>query len=312
MRITVKERRYPSATGLGMIRYRMWIPEDPCAALQITHGMAEHIDRYDAFARYLAEQGVLVYGQDHAGHGKSTGDSPRGFFGTENGWNALVQDMRTLFDTVKRDYPAIPFVLFGHSMGSFLARTYAGRDGKDFDAFIFCGTAGKNPALGIARLLARREIRKRGADQPSKLLNDLSFRSYNKMVGEGRTAFDWLSREHEQVDRYIADENCGFLFTAAGMRDLFDGLTEVSGLHWAETVPDKPILVVSGDCDPVGGKNGKGVRQVAKWLQQSKHTVELKLYPGARHEILNETNYREVFGDIALFLETVETMGEIG
>ena len=104
---------------------------------------------------------------------------------------------------------------------------------------------------------------------------------------------------------------CGFLFTAAGMRDLFAGLTEVSSLQWAEKVPDKPILVISGDADPVGGKNANGVRQVARWLEQSKHTVELKLYPGARHEILNETNYREVFGDIALFLEAVETMGEI-
>lgn len=139
MKVTVKERRFPSATGLGPIRYRLWLPEEPCAALQLTHGMAEHIDRYDAFARFLAEQGVLVYGQDHAGHGRSTPDAPRGYFGPENGWDALVQDMRTLFDVVKRDHPAIPFILFGHSMGSFLARAYAGRDGEDFDAFIFTG-----------------------------------------------------------------------------------------------------------------------------------------------------------------------------
>lgn len=311
MKVTVKERRFPSATGLGPIRYRLWLPEEPCAALQLTHGMAEHIDRYDTFARFLAEQGVLVYGQDHAGHGKSTPDTPRGYFGPENGWDALVQDMRTLFDLVKRDHPAIPFILFGHSMGSFLARAYAGRDGEDFDAFVFTGTAGRNPALGIAKLLARREIRRQGADQPSELLNRLSFGSYNRAVGGKRTAFDWLSRDEAQVDRYVADPACGFTFTAAGMRDLFAGLEEISGARWAARVPDKPILIASGERDPVGGRNASGVRQVAAWLRQSGHTVELKLYPLARHEVLNETNRDEVFGDIALFIETVETMGEI-
>lgn len=309
MKVTLKEKRFPSATGLGMIRFRMWIPEDPCAAVQLTHGMAEHIDRYDAFARYLAEQGVLVYGQDHAGHGKSTPDAPRGYFGPENGWDALVQDMRTLLDTVRGDYPAIPFILFGHSMGSFLARTYAGRDGADFDAYIFSGTAGSNPALGIAKLIAKREIKKRGADRPSELLNKLSFGSYNKSIGEHRTDFDWLSRVNDQVDRYVADENCGFVFTAAGMRDLFAGLTEISGAKWAASVPNKPILLIAGDRDPVGG-SGKGVRQVAHWLTQTGHSVECKLYSGARHEVLNELNRDEVFGDVALFLEAVETMGE--
>ena len=151
MKITLKEKRFPSATGNCQCRYRMWIPDEVRAAVQLTHGMAEHIDRYDEFARYLAENGVLVYGQDHAGHGKSVGEGmPKGFFAEQNGWDALVQDMRTLHDLVKKDYPSIPFILFGHSMGSFLARTYAGRDGKDFDAYVFCGTAGRNPVLPIA------------------------------------------------------------------------------------------------------------------------------------------------------------------
>lgn len=311
MKVTVKDRRIPSATGLGTTRYRLWIPEDPCAAVQITHGMAEHVERYDAFARYLAAQGVLVYGQDHAGHGKSTPDAARGFFGVENGWDALLQDMRTLLDLTRRDYPAIPYVLFGHSMGSFLARAYAGRDGGDFEAFIFCGTAGRNPMLGLAKWLARREIRRHGPDQPSELLNRLSFGAYNKAVGGSRTAFDWLSRDAAVVDRYVADEGCGFVFTAAGMRDLFDGLSEISSAQWAARVPDKPILLISGACDPVGGRGGKGVKQVAGWLRQTGHTVECKLYPEARHEVLNELNREEVYGDIALFLETVETMGEL-
>ena len=309
MRVTVKERRFPSATGLGAIRFRQWLPEEPCAALQIPHGMAAHIDRYDAFARQLAGQGVLVYGQDHAGHGKSTPDAPRGFFGQENGVDALLQDMRTLYELVKRDHPAIPFILFGHSMGSLLARAYASRDGEDFDAFIFCGTAGRPAGLAFARFIARREAR-RAPDRPSRLLERLCFGGYNRAVGSSRTAFDWLSRDAAEVDRYVADPACGFTFTAAGMRDVLDALLDVCGTEWASRVPDAPILLASGDCDPVGGRGGGGVRQAAGWLRQSGHgTVELKLYPGARHELLNETNRDEVYGDIALFIETVETMG---
>ena len=206
MKVTTREKRFPSATGICDCRYRVWVPEEPRAAVQLTHGMAEHIDRYDDFAQFLAENGVLVYGQDHAGHGRSVGDNrPLGYFGKANGWDALVQDMRTLRDAVRKDFPAIPYILFGHSMGSFLARTYAGRDGNDFDAYIFSGTAGKNPVLGVAKFLARREVKRNGGDKPSALLNKLSFGSYNRAFRPNRTESDWLSRETGNVDRYVAD-----------------------------------------------------------------------------------------------------------
>ena len=311
MKIAVKEKRFPSATGNCNCRYRMWIPEEVRAAVQLTHGMAEHIDRYDAFARFLAENGVLVYGQDHAGHGKSIGEGmPKGFFADENGWDALVQDMRTLRDTVKKDYPSIPFLLFGHSMGSFLARTYAGRDGKDFDAYIFCGTAGKNPVLPAARFLARREIRKHGGRTPSALLHRLAFGPYNRFFRPNRTEVDWLSKDEDNVDRYIADDLCGFVFTASAMLDLFNGLGEISGRQWAASVPDRPILMIAGDRDPVGNM-GRGVTQVANWLKETGHTVELILYPGGRHEILNESNREEIYRDVLLFIETVAAAGEL-
>lgn len=310
MKITTREKKFPSATGLCDIRYRMWIPEEPRAALQLTHGMAEHIDRYDDFARYLAENGVLVYGQDHASHGKSwTEGMPRGYFGKENGWDALVQDMRTLRDIVSKEYAGLPYILMGHSMGSFLARTYAGRDGQDFDGFIFSGTAGKNPVLGIAKALAKREIKKTGGHQPSKTLHQLSFGTYNKAFKPNRTENDWLTRDAAQVDLYAADPLCGFPFTASGMLDLFTGLTEVSSTEWAKRVPMRPVFLFSGDRDPVGG-NGKGVKQVYGWLKNSGHEVELKLYAEGRHEMLNETNHDEVYKDVLLFIDTVETRGE--
>lgn len=310
MKVTAKERRFPSATGLCDIRCRIWIPEEPLAAVQITHGMAEHIDRYEDFAIFLAENGVLVYGMDNASHGRSIApDGVRGYFGKANGWDALIQDMRTLRDLVKPNYPAIPFILMGHSMGSFMARAYAARDGGDFDAYIFSGTAGRNNVLPIAKLLAKREIRKTGGDKPSMTLHKLGVGAYNKAFKNARTPCDWLSRDEAAVDRYVADEACGFPFTACGMLDLFTGLSEISSAQWAKNVPDRPILVLSGANDPVGSM-GKGVRQVEKWLRETGHSPEIKLYEGGRHEMLNELNRDEVYGDILLFLNTVEAMGE--
>ena len=233
---------------------------------------------------------------------KENGSSSYG--NAENGVDALLQDMRTLYELVKRDHPAIPFILFGHSMGSLLARAYASRDGEDFDAFIFCGTAGRPAGLAFARFIARREAR-RAPDRPSRLLERLCFGGYNRAVGSSRTAFDWLSRDAAEVDRYVADPACGFTFTAAGMRDVLDALLDVCGTEWASRVPDAPILLASGDCDPVGGRGGGGVRQAAGWLRQSGHgTVELKLYPGARHELLNETNRDEVYQEILNWCES--------
>lgn len=311
MSVSLREKRFPSATGLCDIRYRMWIPEDPHAALQITHGMAEHIDRYDDFARFMAENGVLVYGMDIAGHGKSVkADGVLGYFGEKNGWDAVLQDMRTLRDIVKSEFPGLPYILMGHSMGSFLARTYAGRDGTDFDAFIFSGTAGTNPVLGIGMWLAKREIRKTGGDKPSMTLYKMSFGSYNKAFQPNRTENDWLSRDEAQVDRYVADEKCGFPFTACAMYDVFTGLKEISDKDWASRVPNKPILLIAGACDPVGN-NGKGVRQVHARLVKAGRSAEMKLYDGARHEVLNEINKTEVYNDVLLFVDAVEVMGEL-
>ncbi|MEN6418715.1 MAG: alpha/beta fold hydrolase [Clostridiaceae bacterium] len=311
MKFTLREKRFPSATGLCDIRYRMWRPEDPHAALQITHGMAEHIDRYEEFASFLAENGILVYGNDIVSHGKSIRDGvPKGYFGEKNGWDNVVQDMRTMRELVKADYPGIPFILFGHSMGSFLARSYAGRDGEDYDAFIFSGTAGSNPVLAIGKLIAKSEIKKTGGKLPSITLFNMSFGSYNKAFKPNRTVNDWLSRDNAKVDAYVADENCGFPFTACAMYDVFTGLTEISNEKWAKRVPQRPILVMSGAMDPVGSA-GKGPKQVFSWLKKSGHNAELKLYENGRHEMLNEINRKDVYNDILLFINTVEAMGEV-
>jgi alpha-beta hydrolase superfamily lysophospholipase len=205
---------------------------------------------------------------------------------------------------MRSEHENVKYVLFGHSMGSFLARTYASRHGSNADAYIFCGTMGRNPVLAAAKLMAKYEIKKRGARAQSQTLKSLHFGSYNKEFIPNRTEFDWISRDEAQVDRYIADDDCGFAFTAGGYKDLFDGVSEISTKEWATHIPNKPILVISGEKDPVGG-NGKGVKQVAAWLTETGHDVTFKLYPDCRHEILNEINAAEVFDDILKFIEGI-------
>lgn len=309
-----REYRMPSATKLGDLYVKQWAPDgDVRAIVQITHGMAEHIERYRAFAEFLNGCGILVTGFDLPGHGKSVGkDGTKGYFADEDGWGKTIEDMRTLLIKTRSEYENVKYVMFGHSMGSFLARTYASRCGSDpdadadadADAYIFCGTAGRNPALTAAKLIAKYEIKKHGARMPSKTLDSLSFGSYNKAFAPNRTAFDWLSRDEEQVDRYVKDENCGYVFTAGGFKDLFDGLSEISNKEWAKRVSKKPILIISGERDPLNG-TGKGVKEVAAWLSETGHDVTFKLYPDCRHELLNEMNAAEVNGDILKFIEDI-------
>jgi len=311
MGIVVRDKKFPSSTGICDVRYRIWAPDEPRACVQLIHGMAEHIERYHDFAMFLAENGILVFGMDLPGHGKSVGaDQPLGYFGDHNGWDHLIEDNKTLHDLVMKDHPSLACILFGHSMGSFLARTYAGRFGVDFDAFVFSGTAGANPALPIAKMIARSAIKKGRGNLPNEQLNTLSFGAYNKKFKNPRTEYDWLSRDDASVDRYVADPLCGFVFTSCAFYDLFTGLSEISDLNWAKRVPNRPVFLMSGSDDPVGGM-GKGVKQVAKWLEKSGHTVSLKLYPGGRHEMLNELNKKDVYGDVLLFIETVSAGGEL-
>lgn len=311
MGIVVRDKKFPSSTGICDVRYRIWTPDEPHACVQLIHGMAEHIERYHDFAMFLAENGILVFGMDLPGHGKSVGpDQPLGYFGDQNGWDHLIEDNKTMHDAVMKDYPSLACILFGHSMGSFLARTYAGRQGVDFDAFVFSGTAGANPALPIAKMIARSAIKKGKGKLPNEQLNQLSFGTYNKKFKNPRTEYDWLSRDNESVDRYVADPLCGFVFTSHAFFDLFTGLSEISDLNWAKRVPKRPVFLMSGSDDPVGGM-GKGVRQVARWLEKSGHSVSMKLYPQGRHEMLNELNKKDVYGDVLLFIETVCAGGEL-
>lgn len=303
MEIIRKEYSIPSKSGVANVFARCWAPNEGVKAVfQIVHGMAEHGERYEDFANYLCEKGFAVLVDDHVGHGKSIkSDKDLGYFGESMGWNAFVEDERALTELIKTEYPDAPIVFFGHSMGSFIAREYILRYGNDerIKAAIFCGTSGKNPAAAIAIHLAGAIAKAKGSKHKSEFINKIAFGPYNKRC-EGRTPFDWLSTDTNQVDKYIADKYCGFLFTAAGYKDLFTILNKVSGKDWyAGICKDIPILLTSGEEDPVG-TYGNGIKQVYNDLKAAGKTdVTLKLYSGMRHEILNEVENVKVYEDIA-------------
>ncbi len=299
MEIIRKEYSVPSKSGVANIYARCWLPANgPKAIFQIAHGMAEHGERYEDFAGYLCENGFAVLVNDHVGHGKSIkNDDDLGYFGENNGWDAFVEDERALTELIKAEYPDIPIIFFGHSMGSFIAREYTRRYGKDerIKATVFCGSSGKNPAAAIAITLAETVAKIKGSKHRSNFINKMAFGPYNKKT-ENRTPFDWLSTDKAEVDKYVADKYCGYLFTAKGYKDLFTILNTVSGKDWYDGIYEKlPILLVAGEDDPVG-TYGKGIKQIYNDLiAAGKKDVTIKLFPGMRHEILNETDKSQVY-----------------
>lgn len=304
MNIVRKEYSIPSKSGVANVFARCWYPENEVKAVfQISHGMAEHGERYEDFANYLCQKGFAVLVDDHVGHGKSiNSDDDLGYFGESMGWDSFVEDERALTEIIKKDFPEVPIVFFGHSMGSFIAREYMRRYGTDerIKAAIFCGTSGKNPAAAIAIRLAGMIAKSKGSKHRSEFINKIAFGSYNNKIKDAVTPFDWLSSDKNQVSKYNSDKYCGFLFTAAGYKDLFSVLHLVSGKQWYKDMPnDIPILLTAGEDDPVG-TYGKGVKQVHNDLKQAgKKDVTLKLYPDMRHEILNEAKNTVVYEDIA-------------
>lgn len=308
MEVVKKVISYTSTTGVADISACCWAPEnesDIKAIFQISHGMAEHSKRYEDFAKHLCQKGFAVFINDHVGHGESVAsDDDLGYFGERDGWMGFVNDAKLLTNRAREEYPYKPVILFGHSMGSFVARSYCEKFGADLAGAVFCGTSGANPAAGIGIQLASFIAKVKGSRYRSELINKIAFGSYNKKYSDVRTSFDWLTRDEKIVDAYIADKYCGFLFTAVGYRDMFTLLKSVSGKSWYENVPyTLPVLLVSGGMDPVG-EYGKGVEQVYRDMKTTGHKdVTLKLYKDARHEILNELNRENVFEDISNWAE---------
>jgi len=268
----------------------LWMPDDePKAILQITHGMTEHIGRYQSFAQKMTEQGIAVAGYDLRGHGKNLSNPNVASFG-ENGWEAALQDMRLFFEHLTARFPGIPHHMFGFSLGSFLLREYLGKWSDGVSSTIIMGT-GNQPGfvLSIMMAIVKGQIKKGGFDNTTDIVRQLSFGTYNQKFKPNRTASDWLCADAKQLDDYIADPLCRKDISSGLFRQLLDAMKRTGGKNacgaWRK---DMPVLLISGKDDPVGDM-GKGVESVKKQLDDTgmKH-VSMHLLPGARHIVLSE------------------------
>lgn len=288
----------------GSTHVYKWEPEETekiSGIIQIVHGSCEHANRYERFARFLTEHGWIVYANDLRGHGRSVSDrSDLGYFGEQEGWTGMVDDLHKVTELIRREHPHSQIIMIGHSMGSFLARHYAILHGSELAGLILSGTAHyARLTLLAGKWLANRVIRTKGIKHRSTQLYNLTYSSFNRRFRPARTEQDWLSRDQAEVDLFVQDELCGFVFTAGGFRDMFDGLLFITDPnHMVKTPKDLPILMISGTDDPVGNF-GKTVKQAYNAYQQAGLTkVRMKLYEGMRHEILNEIGREEVYEDI--------------
>ena len=303
-----EEFYFDSSTGNNRIHALKCIPDGEAKGIvQIAHGIAEHINRYEPFMSFLADNGFIAVGNDHLGHGKSfTSEDEKGFFAEEDGWNYVVKDMVSLHDAMHSEYPDLKYIMFGHSMGSFLTRTYIIDYPSKYDLAILSGTGNQSPLLVFAGCtMADLFAKKSGANSDGKKLNDIAFGSYCSKIDSPRTEFDWLSVNAENVDKYIADPLCGFVAKTGLYRDMMHGIRYITNKNNIQKMDkDKPVYFMSGDADPVGDY-GKGVEKAYKlFCNAGLKDVTIRLYPGGRHEMLNEDNKDQVYNDILAWINS--------
>ena len=291
--------------GAGKIHGCRWNSEGkPKAVLQIVHGIAEFVERYDTFAKYLTNLGYVVVAEDHMGHGQSiNGDGIQGYF--HGGWFTAVEDTMQLMKDTMSEYPGVPYILFGHSMGSFMSRTIMCKyPDCGISAAIICGT-GWQPTFALPTLIKVVEsiCRKTGETKPNEKLQEMVFGGYNNKVEHPRTAYDWLSRDEKIVDAYIEHPLCGFTASCGLLREMMKGIYYIQQpKNLALMRKDLPVFFIAGGDDPVGSY-GKGIHQAAEAFRKAEmKDVAIKIYPLCRHEILNEINKEEVFEDVAQWI----------
>ena len=303
-----QEFYYPSKDGLTQIHAIEWIPETEVRGiLQIAHGMVEFIERYDGFASFMASHGFYVTGNDHLGHGRSVkDDSELGFFADHDGNSCVIGDMRQLREDAQKKYPGVPYFILGHSMGSFLTRQFIEEFGEGISGAVIMGTGHKNKAtldlaVGLTSLLRKT----RGEHYRSSAVNNMALGSYNKSFKPARTKNDWLTKDASVVDAYEANPLNQFTFTVNGYYNMFRGMRYAGAKKNIKKIPkDLPILVVSGGDDPVGDFGKAPAAVAGSYKKAGIRSVTLKLYPGDRHEILNELDKDTVYNDLLRWMES--------
>lgn len=294
---------FTDADGFGVFVYK-WAPEGPArAVLQIAHGAVEHALRYRRIAEYLNGHGYAVYANDHRAHGKTAGTMEAAGKAGEDGWNGIVRGFAQLTGIIKDEHPGVPVFVLGHSLGSMVAQQYIEQYGDGIAGVILSGSWG---TLGdTTELVAAVDhaIASQGADAPSEVLA-MMFGSFNERF-DGDTGFEWLSRDQAEVQKYVDDPWCGsFAFSNGFVRDFFAGMEETWKPENEAKIPkDLPVLVISGDQDPAGGYSVTTQVLVDRYRALGLSDLTAKFYPGARHEILNETNRDEVHADILEWLD---------
>ena len=279
------------------IHLRAWIPTgDPVGAIQLLHGLGEHIMRYDRFATSAVARGYAVFGHDHRGHGDSAGE--RGYFADEDGWRMIIEDVRVVNDHIRSACGSKGLFLLAHSMGSFIGQTFAMHHGARLSGLLLSGSSWpQRTQLLPGRVLAKLESWRVGKRGHSALINALGFGAFNRGFRPTRTEMDWLTRDEAEVDKYLADPLCGGPFTCGLWMDFLGGLFELGSDRALARIPaDLPVLITGGSADPVGGEKGM-TRLAMRFMQTAHQRVKLKIYPEGRHEMLNEINREAVTAD---------------
>ncbi len=302
---------FPSKDGNTEIHTIEWKPEGEIrAVLQLCHGMVEYIERYSEFAEYLCNQGYYVVGNDHLGHGKSIqSKSEYGYFEEKDGNRCILGDMRTLHERVRKKYPDVPYFLLGHSMGSIMTRQYIQLYGNELNGVILMGVvADQSPfILRTGMWLCRVTSRIRGWHHRSKLVDQMAIGQYNKKFQPSKTRADWVTSDLQKLAEYVEDPLCSFMFTVNAYYHMFRGLFQLQKKESVYAVPKKlPMIFMAGLDDPVGNF-GTGVRKVyERYKKAGMQDVSLRLYSGDRHELLNETDRKQVYLDIFEWLKSKE------
>jgi len=301
--MSFRELNYPSANGTNDVYAYVWAPEAGQAirgVVQIAHGMAEHALRYEAFARFLTGKGFLVCANDHVGHGRSA--DVFGYFGEHNGHKTLAKDAYRLFCIMKKEYPEVPYVLFGHDMGSLIMRYICSLWGIEFDGVILSGTGKMREGSPSAFVSMLGGIR--GHKRETRMFDRMKIRAMNCEFKGEDARFAWMTRDTKEIERIKTDPLMGFTFTYAGLRDVLKLNEIVSGKQWAVRMPkDLPVYLFSGQNDPMGGYGREVLKIYERLVNEDCENVEIKLYEGARHDMLFELNKDAVYADVLQWLE---------
>ncbi|MGL5268382.1 MAG: alpha/beta fold hydrolase [Spiroplasma sp.] len=291
-------------TTLHMYEWKQEDIKHAKGVVQLVHGSAEHAKRYTDFAKYLVKNGYIVIANDHRGHGKTAQNKEDlGFFAEEKGWEIIIDDLAEITTLIKKLYPKLPIVMFGHSMGSFMVRHYIIKYGKNLKAAVVCGTAyHPKMLLNFSKMVAKQHQKKYGPKAKDQMVYNLSYANFNKRFNkEGTTGVEWISTDKNVQKAFKNDPLTGQVFSTSAFKDMFTGLLFINKEKNINKAPKNlPIFLIAGEDDPVGNF-GKGVKKVYKLFKKHHTNVNMKLYPHCRHEILNEPIKQEVYQDILFF-----------